>query len=119
MAVRADFGPRLGLAYKQFGESVPLFKRLGGRFLPKNSPFRRRVEKVGLSVSELFFPFWIVLVYCFSRLQRSSSLSPNLPECRHPQSIHSSECNLTNQAKSRTHLLIANGSDKRAFLKLV
>jgi hypothetical protein len=39
---------RLGLAYKQFGESVPLFKRLGGRFLPKNSRFRRRVEKVGL-----------------------------------------------------------------------
>jgi len=39
---------RLGLAYRHFGEPVPLPKRLGGRFFPKNSPFQRRVEKVGL-----------------------------------------------------------------------
>ena len=32
-----------------FEQPVPLFKRLGGRFFPKNSPFQRRVEKVGLS----------------------------------------------------------------------
>jgi hypothetical protein len=40
---------RLGLDYRHFGEPLPLFKRLGGRFLPKNSPFQRRVEKAGLS----------------------------------------------------------------------
>jgi len=39
---------RLGLDYRHFGEPLPLFKRLGGRFFPKNSPFQRRVEKVGL-----------------------------------------------------------------------
>jgi hypothetical protein len=39
---------RLGLDYRHFGEPLPLFKRLGGRFLPKNSSFQRRVEKVGL-----------------------------------------------------------------------
>jgi hypothetical protein len=39
---------RLGLAYRYFGQSVPLFKRLGGRLIPKNSAFWRRVEKVGL-----------------------------------------------------------------------
>jgi len=43
----------LGLAYRLFGEPLPLFKRLGGRFFPKNSPFQRRVEKVGLSHDEV------------------------------------------------------------------
>ena len=38
----------LGLAYTPFGAFAPLFKRLGSRFSPKNSPFQRRVEKVGL-----------------------------------------------------------------------
>jgi hypothetical protein len=41
---------RLGLAYTPFGASVPLFKRLGSRFSPKNSSFWRRVEKVGLKI---------------------------------------------------------------------
>jgi hypothetical protein len=41
---------RLGLYYRHFGEPVPLFKRLGGRFFSKNSPFLRRVEKVGLTI---------------------------------------------------------------------
>jgi hypothetical protein len=39
----------LGLEQRHFGEPVPLFKRLGGRFFPKNSSFQRPVEKVGLS----------------------------------------------------------------------
>jgi hypothetical protein len=39
----------LGLAYTPFGAFAPLFKRLGSRFSPKNSPFQRRVEKVGLT----------------------------------------------------------------------
>jgi hypothetical protein len=30
---------RLGLAYSHFEESVPVFKRLGGQFSPKNSSF--------------------------------------------------------------------------------
>jgi hypothetical protein len=38
----------LGLEQRHFGEPVPLFKRLGDRFLPKNSSFQRPVEKVGL-----------------------------------------------------------------------
>jgi hypothetical protein len=38
----------LGLEQRHFGEPVPLFKRLGGRFFPKNSSFQRPVEKVGL-----------------------------------------------------------------------
>ena len=46
---------RLGLAYTPFGAPVPLFKRLGGPFFPKNSPFQRRVEKVGLEA--VLLPF--------------------------------------------------------------
>jgi hypothetical protein len=42
----------LGLEQRHFGEPVPLFKRLGGRFFPKNSSFQRPVEKVGLG------PIW-------------------------------------------------------------
>ena len=42
----------LGLEQRHFGEPVPLFKRLGGRFFPKNSSFQRPVEKVGLALSE-------------------------------------------------------------------
>jgi hypothetical protein len=42
-------GKRLGLHYRHFGAPVPLFKRLGGRLMPKNSAFLRRVEKVGLA----------------------------------------------------------------------
>jgi len=45
----------LGLAYTHFGKPVPLFKRLGGRFFPKKSPFQRRVEKVGLSRFTIVF----------------------------------------------------------------
>jgi hypothetical protein len=41
----------LGLAYTPFGAFAPLFKRLGSRFSPKNSPFQRRVEKVGLNAA--------------------------------------------------------------------
>jgi hypothetical protein len=34
---------------RHFGTPVPLFKRLGGRLIPKNSVFLRRIEKVGLA----------------------------------------------------------------------
>jgi hypothetical protein len=44
----------LGLEQRHFGEPVPLFKRLGGRFFPKNSSFQRPVEKVGLEQGEAF-----------------------------------------------------------------
>jgi hypothetical protein len=39
---------------RHFGTPVPLFKRLGGRLIPKNSVFLRRIEKVGLA------PKWIL-----------------------------------------------------------
>src|SRR5580700_3404408 len=42
-------GKSLGLHYRHFGAPVPLFKRLGGLLIPKNSVFLRRVEKVGLA----------------------------------------------------------------------
>jgi hypothetical protein len=45
----------LGLYYKHLGAPVPLYKHLGGRFIPKNSAFRRRVEKVGLKVRDHIF----------------------------------------------------------------
>ena len=38
---------RLGLGYSHFGESVPVFRRFGGRFEPKGLCWRR-VEKGGL-----------------------------------------------------------------------
>jgi len=55
---------RLGLAYTPFGASVPLFKRLGSRFSPKNSSFWRRVEKVGLSLQLIakLAVLWIALL---------------------------------------------------------
>src|SRR5262249_9926329 len=39
---------RLGLYYRHFRAPVPLFKRLRGRLIPKNSPCQPRVGKVGL-----------------------------------------------------------------------
>jgi hypothetical protein len=36
----------LGLYYRLSGELLPLFKRLGSPFLPKNNRFLHRVEKV-------------------------------------------------------------------------
>ena len=42
---------RLGLSQRQIREPAPLFKRLGGRFVPKNRVFSCRVEKVGLRVA--------------------------------------------------------------------
>jgi hypothetical protein len=42
---------RLGLSQRQIREPAPLFKRLGGRFAPKNRLFSSRVEKVGLTCS--------------------------------------------------------------------
>jgi len=38
----------LGLYYRLSGELLPLFKRLGSRFFPKNNRFLHRVEKVRL-----------------------------------------------------------------------
>jgi hypothetical protein len=43
----------LGLEQRHFGEPVPLFKRLGSRLIPKNSLFRWRLEKVGLTLSRI------------------------------------------------------------------
>jgi hypothetical protein len=39
----------LGLYYRLSGELLPLFKRLGSRFFPKNNRFLHRVEKVRLA----------------------------------------------------------------------
>jgi hypothetical protein len=47
----------LGLHYRRFDAPLPLFKRLGGRFTPKNCPFWHRVEKVGLTTSNLYLEF--------------------------------------------------------------
>ena len=44
----------LGLAYSHFRESVPVFKRLGGRLFAKNSRFQPPVEKVGLVSEKLY-----------------------------------------------------------------
>jgi transposase len=48
----------LGLYYRLSGELLPLFKRLGSRFFPKNNRFLHRVEKVRLSQSLQAYRFY-------------------------------------------------------------
>jgi hypothetical protein len=73
---------RLGLDYRHFGEPLPLFKRLGGRFFPKNSPFQRRVEKVGLTTVR-FLGTFLELVRALERLQDVRGLEIRLPATVH------------------------------------